>query len=278
MAFEVITALITPFKEGKVDLDGFRHNLLFQMESGIQGLLVLGTTGEGATLSDLERKMVIEEAARLKQVPLMVNIGEISTEKTIQRGLEAEALGADILLVIAPPYCRPSQEGLYRHFAAVAAATQLPIVLYHHPKRTGVDIALETVLRLAERENIIGIKDASGSIPYVGSIRRALPGFQLYAGDDLLSLPYYAIGGKGVISVLSNLLPDAMCRLSEASYFKLFPLMEFSQIETNPVPIKAMMNRAGLPAGEVRLPLAPLALENAEKMDVVMGNVCLNSK
>lgn len=270
MESKVITALITPLKNHAVDFEGLKENILFQMESGVDALLVLGTTGEGATLSDEERRAVIEMAESLKEIPLIVNVGDISTEKTIQKAKEAEELGADTLLVIAPYYCRPSQEGLVRHFEAIARSTTLPILLYNHPKRTGVEISLETIICLYQEENIVGIKDASGSIPYVASIRHALPDFEVYAGDDLLSLPYQAIGAKGVISVLSNLFPSEMTQLTSESYQKLFPLMEASQIETNPVPIKAMMNYSGLAAGEVRAPLAPLSPENEEKIQALM--------
>lgn len=262
----IITALITPIKNGKIDLEGFRENLLFQIEGGVDSLLVLGTTGEGATLSDEERIEIIEAAVAIKKIPLMVNVGDISTQKTIQKALEAEKLGADSLLVIAPYYCRPTQEGLTCHFEAVAERTTLPIILYNHPKRTGVEIKLETLRRLSKKKNIIGIKDASGSISYAASIRHALPDFQLFAGDDILSLPYQAIGATGLISVLSNLLPHAMTQMDEELYRKMFPLMEGSSIETNPVPIKTMMNLSGLPAGEVRLPLVPLSSQNKERI------------
>ena len=271
MELALITALITPMKNGEVDFEGFQENLDFQRGKGIKGLLVLGTTGEGATLTHRERLALIKMAASSKEGPLMVNVGDISTEKTIQKGQEAEDLGADSLLVIAPYYCRPSKEGLARHFEAVASSTSLPILLYNHPKRTGVEISLETVIRLSKKENIIGIKDASGSIPYVASIRKALPDFELYAGDDLLSLPYQAMGGKGVISVLSNLFPEEMSQLTKESYQRLIPFMEASQIETNPVPIKAMMNLSGRKAGEVRAPLAPLAHENQKKIEELMA-------
>lgn len=271
MESKVITAVITPLKNGRVDHEGLRQNLLFQMESGVDGLLVLGSTGEGATLSDEERRGVIETAAEIKKIPLMVNVGDVSTEKTIQKALEAESLGADLLLVIAPYYCRPSEEGLARHFETVAKSTRLPILLYNHPKRAGIEISLKTVLRLSTIKNIIGIKDASGSIPYVASIKHALPKFELYAGDDLLFLPYQAVGAGGVISVLSNLLPNEMVHLNQENFPKLFPLMEASQIETNPVPIKAMMNLSGMAAGEVRAPLAPLSQENKEKIEALMG-------
>ncbi|MCB1081830.1 MAG: 4-hydroxy-tetrahydrodipicolinate synthase [Chlamydiia bacterium] len=270
-----ITALVTPLKNGTVDVEGLQQNLSYQSESGVDGLLILGTTGEGATLSHAERLSVIRAAASEKTLPLIVNVGDISTEATIQKAVEAEKEGADALLIIAPYYARPSQEGLARHFEAIAKKTSLPILLYNHPKRTGVTIEIKTLIRLAAQKNIIGIKDASGSIPYAAAIRSSLPDFLLFAGDDLLSLPYQAIGAKGVISVLSNLFPQEMATLTEESYHRLIPFMELSQVETNPVPIKAMMNLAGLPAGEIRAPLAPLAIENEEKIKQVMGDLCI---
>ncbi|MCB1116383.1 MAG: 4-hydroxy-tetrahydrodipicolinate synthase [Chlamydiia bacterium] len=270
-----ITALVTPLKNGTVDLDGLKQNLIYQSEACVDGLLVLGTTGEGATLSHAERLSVIRAAASEKTLPLIVNVGDISTEATIQKAVEAEKEGADALLIIAPYYVRPSQDGLARHFEAIAKKTSLPILLYNHPKRTGVTIEIKTLVRLAAQKNIIGIKDASGSIPYAAAIRSALPDFLLFAGDDLLSLPYQAIGAKGVISVLSNLFPQDMATLTAGSYHRLISFMELSQVETNPVPIKAMMNLAGLPAGEIRAPLAPLAIENEEKIKQVMGDLCI---
>ncbi len=261
-----ITALVTPFKEGRLDEDGLRKNIRFQIEEGIDGLLVLGTTGEGATLSPEEQKKVIEIAAQEKKVPLLVNAGDLSTSRAIEKAKEGERLGADGLLIIAPYYNRPSQEGIALHFEAIAKETELPIILYNHPKRTGVEISLETLKRLARRENIIGIKDASGSIPYAAAIRNTLPEFFLFAGDDLMSLPLLSIGASGLISIVSNLMPREMGNMvrnqDHGLYRELFPFMEGAQIETNPVPIKAMMELANHPAGAPRLPLAPLSPEN----------------
>ncbi|MCB1071710.1 MAG: 4-hydroxy-tetrahydrodipicolinate synthase [Chlamydiia bacterium] len=278
MAFSgTITALVTPFKEGKLDEQGLRENIWFQIEERVDALLVLGTTGEGATLSNEEQKKVIQIAAQEKKVPVIVNVGDISTTRTIEKVKIAETLGADGLLIIAPYYNRPSQEGLALHFEKIASETSLPIILYNHPKRTGVDLSLELLIRLSKTKNIIGIKDASGSVPYAAQIRHKLPDFLLFAGDDLMSLPLLAIGASGLISVLSNLMPHKVGEMvknqDQALYDELFPFMDATQIETNPAPIKAMMELAKLPAGKPRLPLTSLTLEHQQ----VLKDLILNS-
>ena len=273
----IITALVTPFKEGRLDEQGLRENIWFQIEEGIDSLLILGTTGEGATLTSEERKKIIQIAVEEKKVPLLVNAGDLSTARAIEKAKEAESLGADGLLMIAPYYNRPSQEGLALHFEAIAKETALPIILYNHPKRTGVELSLDVLKRLSKQKNIIGIKDASGSIPYAAAILDAIPEFLLFAGDDLMSLPLLSIGAKGLISILSNLMPHKMGEMirncDQSLYRALFPFMEGAQIETNPVPIKAMMELAKLPAGDPRLPLAKLSKENqAYLKDLVLSS------
>lgn len=257
-----ITALITPFEEDTLNEKGLRENIRFQNQEGIDALLVLGTTGEGATLSPEEQKKVIQIASEETTTPLIVNVGDISTTRTLEKVKVAEACGANALLMIAPYYTRPSQEGLFLHFETIAKQTSLPIILYNHPKRTGVEMTLDLLVQLAKIKNIIGIKDASGSIPYAASIRHRLPDFLLFAGDDSASLPLLSIGASGLISVLSNLLPkkvsEMVKRKDQTLYQELFPLMSALQIETNPVPIKALMERAKLPAGKPRLPLTTL--------------------
>ena len=267
-----ITALVTPFKEGRLDEQGLRENIWFQIEEGIDALLVLGTTGEGAVLSTEEQKKVIQIAIEEKKVPIIVNAGDLSTVRAIEKVREAEKMGADGLLIIAPYYNRPSQEGLALHFETLAKETSLPIILYNHPKRTGIEFSLELLIRLSKQKNIIGIKEASGSIHYAARIRHAL----LFAGDDLISLPLLAIGGRGLISVLSNLMPHKVGEMVRSQnkelYENLFPFMEATQIETNPVPIKAMMELAKLSAGDPRLPLACLAPENHRFLKELLFN------
>ncbi len=272
-----ITALITPFKEGRLDEQGLRKNIWFQMEEGIDALLILGTTGEGATLTREEQKRVIQIAVEEKKVPLLVNAGDLSTARSIEKVQEAERMGVDGVLMIAPYYNRPSQEGLALHFEAIAKETTLPMILYNHPKRTGVEFSLDVLKRLSKQKNIIGIKDASASIPYAAAILDGIPDFLLFAGDDLMSLPLLSIGGNGLISVLSNLMPHKVSEMvrnqDQALYRALFPFMLGTQMEINPVPIKAMMELAKLPAGDPRLPLASLSKENHSYLkDLVLSS------
>ncbi len=267
----VITALVTPFNGGQLDEKGFRENVHFQLEGGVDALLALGTTGEGATLTTDERRRITEILVQESKVPTLIEVGDSSTARAITKIQEGEKEGVQGVLAIAPYYNRPSQEGLFRHFEALASASSLPIILYNQPKRTGVSFTVETLIRLAEIKNIIGIKDASGSISFAAEVMRALPDFLFFAGDDLMSLPLLAIGGAGVVSVLSNLMPKKMGEMvrtqDKALYHELSPLMILSQIETNPIPIKAMMEKAGFAAGECRLPLTSLSPENKQKVE-----------
>jgi len=277
----ITTALVTPFKKGKLHEQGLRENICYQIEEGIDKLLFLGTTGEGNFLSETERERVIAIALEegKGKVSLLLSCGDISTERAVSKVIQAEKIGVDGVLVIAPYYCRPTQEGLFRHFEMVARSTSLPIIIYNHPKRTGVEIEVETVKRLAEIQNVVGIKDASGSIAYGASVIEALPDFLFLAGDDLMVLPLSSIGGAGLISVLSNLMPSKMKKLVETQdcilYQKLYPFIAMSQIETNPVPIKAMMNLVGFSAGECRLPLEPLSRVNYIKLRDLLLNSSL---
>lgn len=274
----ITTALITPFKEGEVDDQGLRGNIHFQIEEGVDNLLFLGTTGEGNFLSEEERKRVIAIALEegKGRASLMLSCGDVSTKRSISKVIQAEKMGVNGVLVIAPYYCRPTQEGLFRHFQEIAKNTSLPIIIYNHPKRTGVEIELETVKRLADIQNIVGIKDASGSIAYGASVIAALPDFLFLAGDDLMALPTSVIGAAGLVSVLSNLMPRKMKELIETQdctlYQKLYPFISMSQIETNPVPIKAMMKLIGLSAGECRLPLTSLSKVNHNKLRDLLLN------
>ncbi len=268
----ITTALITPFKEGEIDEKGLRENISFQIKEGVDKLLFLGTTGEGNFLSEGERKRVLSIALEEGKgsASLLISCGDVSTGHSVAKVTQAEKMGMEGALVIAPYYCRPTQEGLFRHFETVAKNTSLPIIIYNHPKRTGVEIELETVKRLAEIQNIVGIKDASGSITYGASVIAALPDFLFLTGDDLMTLPISVIGAAGLISVLSNLMPRKMKELVETQdrvlYQNLYPFIAMSQIETNPVPIKAMMNLVGFSAGECRLPLTSLSKVNHNKL------------
>jgi len=216
-------------------------------------------------LTGSERLSVIKIARDESEgkVPLLIQTGASSTARSIEKTVEAERLGADGALVITPYYCCPTQEGLTHHFEAIAQATDLPIILYNNPKRTGVGLEIETVVRLSKIKNIVGLKDASGGVAFVAGVLNRTEDFTLFSGDDLSALPMQSIGAKGVMSIMSNLMPGAVSELfrnpSLTSYHELLPLFQLTQVESNPIPIKAMMNILGMAAGECRLPLTPLS-------------------
>lgn len=277
----VITALVTPFRNDRIDIEGLQANIAFQLEQGIEGLLVLGTTGESPTLTHEERKIVIQTAVTSvnRRVPLFVGTGTNSTASTIQATLEAETLGADAALIVTPYYNRPTQEGIYAHFKAIAESTGLPLCAYNHPKRTGTHITVETLRRIAALPKVIGVKETSGDPGQTSAIINAIcrdhPRFQVWCGDDAFTLPHIALGGHGVISVAANLVPKEMRSLVEKAnagnlfeareqYTALFPLIHCLSLETNPIPVKAAMEIAGMAAGPCRLPLTEISAENRE--------------
>ena len=270
------TALITPFKDGDLDERGLRENVQFQLREGIEGLLALGSTGESEALSDGERRRVIQIVCSeaKEKVPVFIQTGDSATYRAIQKTAEAKSLGADGVLIVAPYYCCPTQEGLFCHYEAIARSTTLPILLYNHPKRTGVRFELETLRRLALIENIVGLKDASGDVAFCAQVLNTTEDFILFSGDDLLTLPLMSIGSKGSISVMSNLMPkeisDLGRQLNLEKYQELFPLFLLSQCESNPIPIKAMMHARGMASGQCRLPLTPLSKENQDKMETLL--------
>lgn len=269
-------ALVTPFKDGKVDEDGLRRLIEFHIESGIDGLVPCGTTGEAATLSKEEHIHVIEitvNQAR-QRVPVIAGAGSNSTEETIGLTKAAKKAEADGVLLITPYYNRPSQEGLYRHYKAVAEEVDLPIILYNIPARTGVNLLPETVYKLSEIDNIVGIKEASGNLMQASEILKLCGSkFLLMSGDDFLLLPILSIGGRGVISVVANLVPREVQRLCKAFsqgnvkeamdlHYKLFPLIKAMSIDTNPVPVKTALYLMGKISPEFRLPLCSTTEEN----------------
>lgn len=273
----LITALITPFKEDQIDFKGLELLIEKQIEGGVDGILFLGTTGESATLSEGERKELIRFAVDAvdRRVSVMIGCGTNSTLTTIERVKESEALGADMLLLAAPYYSRPTQEGMYAHFSAAASETALPICLYNIPKRTGVLIEVDTLVRLSKISNIFGVKDATGDLIAAQALRFCVPDFKIYCGDDLLLLPYLSIGGEGVISVASNLYPEQMKKAlsGELSYYlkKLYPLFSALTLETNPIPIKAALNLLNLPAGSCRLPLTEACSSTKKVLEEVLN-------
>ncbi|MEO0101230.1 MAG: 4-hydroxy-tetrahydrodipicolinate synthase [candidate division WOR-3 bacterium] len=266
------TALVTPFQNGEVDLAGLRRNIEFQLANDTAGLVPCGTTGESPTLSLEEWEMVIRTTVESVQgrIPVIAGTGTNDTKKTIKLTERAKELGCDGCLVVCPYYNKPTQEGLYRHFAEIAQSVDIPIIIYNIPSRTGVNILPKTIEKLVkEFNNIIGIKEASGNLDQVSEILvRCGERISILSGDDALTLPILSVGGQGVISVISNILPKAMADLvksylkgdikgAQELHQKLFPLMKVLFIETNPIPIKTAMNLLKMPSGDLRPPLYP---------------------
>lgn len=272
----LITALVTPFRDGKLDEKGFRENLDFQIASGVDGVLVLGATGESSTLTDEEKQRLIALAVEKgsRKLHVMVGTGGNSTAATIAATERAKKMGADSALVVAPYYNRPTQKGLYEHFSAIAKAVDLPLLVYNVPGRTGVNIETMTLREIAQLPNVIGVKDASGSIDQMGDVLQHIasehPDFAVFSGDDHHTFPLLALGGHGVISMLGNLAPTPILALLKAMergelalarqlHFRFLPLFKAMFFETNPIPIKEAMNLCGRAAGPCRLPLTPLS-------------------
>jgi len=280
----VITSLVTPFDGDGLDKKRFSELICSQIEQGVAGLLVGGTTGEAPTLELEEYEELVHTAAEATQrkVPLLVSIGESATKRSLIKMEMATEAGADALLLAAPAYNKPTQEGLYLHFKTIATRTKLPLFLYNHPGRTGVDIQIETLLRLAEIDSIIGIKESSGKIQTATDMLYHLPDdFIVLSGDDHLTLPLIALGAKGVISVLSNLMPKEMVAFTDAALKgdfetarllqkELYPFFKACTYETNPVPIKTMMALLGLIKEKCRLPLAPLSDDNRTRLEALL--------
>src|SRR6266480_3473294 len=275
------TALVTPFRDSSIDVSAFEELIEAQINAGITGVVAVGTTGESPTLSGDERAQVIRLAvARAnKRCLVLAGTGANATQHAIDDTKLAEKLGVDAALLVAPYYNKPSQEGLFRHFKAIADGTSLPIMLYNIPGRCGVDILPETVERLAkECRHIVSIKEASGSVERVGELRRRLPdAFTILSGDDSLTLPCMAVGAAGVVSVASNLFPSEVCALVRACesgdlksaatlHRKLLPLFKDLFIEPNPVPVKAALGWRGSMSGEVRLPLCEMSQANQDRL------------
>jgi len=280
------TALVTPFrKDGSLDLDALRRLVQFQLRAGIDFLVPCGTTGEAPTLEHAEYLAVVRTVAQevAGRVPVVAGVGGNNTRKVIDLAAEARGLGVQGILSVAPYYNKPTQEGLYQHFQALAESTDLPIIVYNVPARTSSNIEPPTVARLAKIPNIIGIKEASGSIVQQMEVLAAVPpGFRVLSGDDSFTFPLMALGGVGVISVISNEIPGQMTRLAhlllegklEAArqlHFSLFPLMQVNFIETNPIPVKAALAMMGMIEEVYRLPLVPMNSENRAKLEKVLA-------
>lgn len=266
------TALVTPFSSGRLDLIGFKKNLAFQLRHKVAGVLVAGSTGESPTLSAEEWETLVATAVGMcaGRVPVMAGAGTNSTARSVAQVRLARQLGVDAVLVVAPYYNKPTPEGLYRHFRTVAEATDLPVMLYNIPPRSVVNVSPALIERLAgDCPNVVAVKEASGSLDNSTEIIQRLGSrVTVMSGDDSLTLPILAVGGTGVVSVVSNVVPADVQRLvnlfatgrtREAGVLhrRLYPLVRAMFIETNPGPVKAAMGMLGMPAGKPRLPLVP---------------------
>jgi 4-hydroxy-tetrahydrodipicolinate synthase len=275
--------IITPFKNGKVDEEAFRKLIEEQIAGGTDAIVPCGTTGESTTLSHEEHDRVIEITvdAVKKRVPVIAGTGSNSTAEAIRLTKHAWEAGADGALLVCPYYNRPTQEGIYQHYRTVAEKIPIPIIIYNIQSRTGTNITAETLARLAEIKNIVGVKEASGNIKQMSDIIRLCgPDFEVLSGDDIFTLPLLALGGKGVISVISNVVPADMAALVDAFvggdlqkardlHFRMSPLIDALFIETNPIPTKAALAMMGKIEYDLRLPLCRMS----EKNEAILKNV-----
>lgn len=270
------TAIVTPFKDGIIDEYAFKKLIDRQIEAGITGIVPCGTTGESPTLSHDEHKKVVEMTVNYvaKRVKVIAGAGSNSTREAIELTKHAKNVGADAALIITPYYNKPTQKGLYLHFKAIAETVDIPIVMYNVPGRTGVNISLETICELAKLENIVAIKEASCSVEKVSEIV-SKTNIEVLSGEDALTYPIICVGGKGVISVTSNIIPDIVADMVKAAlkgefekaskiHKRIFNLNKKVFIETNPIPVKAALSAMGLICEEYRLPLCKMSDENKQ--------------
>ena len=275
-----MVALVTPFKNGKVDEKALKGLVEFHIRSGTMALVPCGTTGESATLSYAEHDKVIELVIEYAKgrIPVIAGTGSNSTEEAIALTKHARKAGADASLQVSPYYNRPTQKGLYLHFKAIAEAVDIPIILYNIASRTGVNIEPDTMAKLSQVKGIIGVKEASGSLEQMARIRRACnKDFLLISGDDALTLPVMAIGGVGIISVVANIIPKdvaGMCtafekgdlKRAEKLHYGMLDLVKAVFVETNPIPVKTAMGILKMCGPEMRLPLCEMLPENKDKL------------
>jgi 4-hydroxy-tetrahydrodipicolinate synthase len=278
------TALVTPFRNDEVDVEALESMVEFQIQHGVSGLVPCGTTGETPAMSEEEDRVVVETVVRVAngRVPVVAGTGSNSTDMAIKYTRMAQEVGADGSLQVAPYYNKPTQEGLYRHFAAIAESTDLPLILYNIPGRTSVTISAETIASLAEIPNIVGVKDSTLSMNMISDVI-SLCGeeFDVLSGDDPMTLPLISLGGVGVISVASNVAPGAVSDMVKALlegdwdrgrelHYELLPLFRALFVETNPIPVKTAASLLGLCSDEMRLPLIPMNGENLRRLQETM--------
>lgn len=289
----VFTALVTPFRNGELDEKALKKLIEFQLAGGVDGIVPCGTTGEAPTLSYEEHERVIELTVKYVKgkVPVIAGTGSNSTKEAIELTRSAKKLGADMCLLTTPYYNKPTQEGLLRHFLEIAQSVPVPLVLYNIPGRTGVNMTPETIAQLARTKNIVGIKEAAGSLTQVSDIYRLTKGrFAILSGDDNLFLPMMSVGAVGVISVFSNIMPRELKTLYRAFmveqdtakalkvHTKLMPVFQAMFIETNPIPVKEALYRMGMIAREYRLPLCPMSEKNAAFLKGLLGEYGLTGR
>ncbi|MDR1690679.1 MAG: 4-hydroxy-tetrahydrodipicolinate synthase [Candidatus Methanoplasma sp.] len=283
------TAIITPFtKDNRVDEEALIRLVEFQERNGIDTIVPCGSTGESAMLSHDEHIRVIEIVVdNVKKAKVMAGAGSNSTSEAVMLSKRSEDLGVDGLLSISPYYVKPTQEGIYQHFKAIAESVNIPVVVYNIPGRTGSNITADTMLRMAEMDGICAVKEASGNLDQINEIIKRRPkGFEVLSGDDSLTLQLMRNGGDGVVSVTSNCLPDRMSKMvnlllkgddkaAEEIHNGMLPLFDSLFVETNPIPIKYAMGRLGYGSGIPRLPLTPITEEGKRKLDPVLDKMGL---
>jgi len=284
------TALVTPFTtDGSLDEPAITRLARRQVEQGIHFLVPCGTTGESPTLEPAERRRVVELVvdAAAGRVPVMAGAGGYNTREVIHAVAEMATAGASGILSVSPYYSKPTQEGIYQHYRAIASSTSLPIVIYNIAGRTGSNIETATLARLAEIPNIVGVKEASGNIAQICEVRRTLPpDFLVLSGDDIITLPVMSVGGQGVISVAANEIPGELARMVEAVeandwtaaralHHRFHPLMAVNFVESNPIPVKTAMARMGLLAEVFRLPIVPPAEASRRRIERVLADLDL---
>ena len=277
-------AVVTPFKNNRVDVEKLKELVEFHIKKGTSGIVPCGTTGESPTLSHEEHRVVIETVVKAVngRIKVIAGTGSNNTNEAIELTRFAKEVGADGCLVITPYYNKPTQNGLYLHFKKIAETVDIPIIMYNVPGRTGTNMISSTAAKLSKIKNIIGIKEASGNITQISQIvRECVEEFDVLSGDDAMTFPILAVGGKGVISVAANIVPAEVAGLVEAfnggdinksrkMHLKMLPLFEAMFYETNPIPVKTSMNLMGMISDDIRLPLCKMSEENLKKLKTTL--------